>query len=122
MTVFSTSQLGLATVPVLVSGYTDGHIREGIEERKDVARTSLWIPLISIGASAALSARFIGWMPKRLPLGSFGFSKGILGSYPQSFDNATNLFTPGQPFAPYGTPRWYTPAPAITPFPAPIGK
>ena len=122
MTVFSTSQLGLATVPMLVSGYTDGHIREGIEERKDVARTSLWIPLASIGASAALSARFIGWMPKRLPLGSFGFSKGILGSYPQSFDNATNLFTPGQPFAPYGTPRWYTPAPAITPFPAPIGK
>ena len=122
MTVFSTSQLGLATVPVLVSGYTDGHIREGIEERKDVARTSLWIPLISIGASAALSARFIGWMPKRLPLGSVWFSKGILGSYPQSFDNATNLFTPGQPFAPYGTPRWYTPAPAVTPLPDPIGK
>lgn len=117
MTVFSLSQTGLAAVPLTVSHYTDKHIQEGIEERSDVPRTSLWIPLTSLGASMTLAGPSIGLLPKVFPTGLFGLSKGLFGSYPQAFTNAFEVWRPST-VAPYGLPSGFVPMPSVTPEPA----
>ena len=81
MTGFSVSQIGLATVPLIVGRYTDRQIAEGIEKKPHAARSSLWIPLISIGLSAGFAGSAIGLLPKHLPTGLFGVTKGLFGSY-----------------------------------------
>ena len=117
MTVFSLSQTGLAAIPLTVSHYTDKHIQAGIEERSDVPRTSLWIPLTSLGASAAFAGPSIGLFPKVLPTGLFGLTKGLFGSYSQAFTNAFEVWRPST-VAPYGVPAGFVPMPAVTAEPA----
>ena len=117
MTVFSLSQTGLAAVPLMVSHYTDGHIKAGIEDRKDVPRTSLWMPLTSIGLSMGLAAPSIGLFPKQIPAGTLGLTKGVFGSYGQAFGQTYNLFTP-KTGVPYGTPSGFVPMPVNTDTPA----
>lgn len=121
MTVFSLSQTGLAAVPLMVSHYTDGHIKAGIEARADVPRTSLWMPLTSIGLSMGLAAPSIGLFPKQIPTGAFGLTKGVFGSYGQAFGQTYNWFTPQQG-TPYGTPSGFMPMPTQTASPAPEEK
>lgn len=113
MTVFPVSQIGLATVPMIVSGYTDRQVRqERIETQNEAPRTSLWIPLTSIAASVGFAGSSIGLLPQRLPTGLLGVSKGIFGSYPIAFKNAAGLL-PYQVNPYYGQPQNYVPLPNL---------
>ena len=105
----------------MVSHYTDGHIKAGIEARADVPRTSLWMPLTSIGLSMGLAAPSIGLFPKQIPTGVFGLTKGVFGSYGQAFGQTYNWFTPQQG-TPYGTPSGFMPMPTQTASPVPEEK
>lgn len=86
MTSFPVSQLGLAGLPLLVSHYTDQQIKDGIETKQTAPRTSLWIPMLSIGASLTFAAPLIT-RGLRIPAGLVGGSKGLFGSYPGTFNN-----------------------------------
>lgn len=110
MTGFSSSQIGLALVPLFVSRYTDRQIAEGVEIKSQAARDSMWIPLISIGLSAALAGPAIGLLPKHIPTGLVFLTKGIAGSYPAA---AKQLVSPQfylkKPI--YGVPPGFLPIP-----------
>ncbi len=127
MTTFSTSQVGLALVPLIVSNYTDHQKEDGVLTRDDAPRSSLWIPLSSIGLSFLLAGPSIKLLPRfsQIPTGLIGISKGILGSYPQAFKNTTsfgqdilqrwNLLPTPQPNFPQG----FVPLPNLPKMPEP---
>lgn len=108
MTGFSSSQLGLAIVPLIVSRYTDNQIAQGVEIKSQAALDSMWIPLISIGLSAILAGPAIGILPKHIPQGSLFLTKGIVGSYPNAVKQLTSpQFYLKKPL--YGVPPGWLP-------------
>ncbi|MBR4682929.1 MAG: hypothetical protein IKP06_06490 [Elusimicrobiaceae bacterium] len=108
MTGFSSSQLGLAIVPLIVSHYTDNQIAQGVEIKSQAALDSMWIPLISIGLSAILAGPAIGILPKHIPQGIPFLAKGIFGSYPNAVKQITSpQFYLKKPL--YGVPPGWLP-------------
>lgn len=93
MTAFSTSQLGLAIVPFIVGKHTDRQVEEDIITRAEAPRSTLWIPLTSIGLSFALAAPTLRLMPRvfSLPAGTVAATKGIVGSYPTAFKQSASF-------------------------------
>ena len=92
-TAFSTSQLGLAAVPLIVGKYQDRHVEAGTFVRDDGPQTAMWIPLTSIGLSFALAAPSLKLAPHiyKLPTGLVGGSKLVFGSYPAAFKQMTSF-------------------------------
>lgn len=117
MTTFSTSQLGLAAVPYIVGKYTDRQIEDGvIEGGAPAALSSMWIPLISIGASFLLAAPTLRLLPHvyNLPTGTVAATKGLFGSYPVALkESFSTRLLPSTNLA----PREFIQAPALNPVP-----
>lgn len=108
MTGFPVQQLGIAIVPTLVSSYTDRQIDEGSIQKSQAPHSSLWIPISSIVLCFALSAPQLGFLPMRWPNGVFGWTKGIVGSYPGAIEQLKQpQFYLKEPH--YGVPPGFTP-------------
>ncbi len=91
---FSTSQLGLALVPRMVSNYSDKKIEEGVISKDKSPLVSMWIPLTSLGVSIGLAApSLVKQIPHiyQLPKGLVAGSKAVFGSYPAAFGNTTSV-------------------------------
>ena len=110
MTGFSSSQIGLAAVPFFVGRYTDRQIAEGVEVKSQAARDSMWMPLLSIGLSAALAGPAIGILPKHIPQGVPFLVKGLVSSYPTAVKQLIGPeFYLKRPI--YGVPPGFLPMP-----------
>lgn len=108
MTGFPVQQLGIAIVPTLVSGYTDRQIDEGTIQKSEAPHSSMWIPIASLALCFGLSMPHIGLFPARIPTGLFGFTKGVVGSYPGAIEQLQQpQFYIKEPY--FGTPNGFTP-------------
>ena len=110
MTGFPMQQLGIAIVPTLVSSYTDQQIDQGTIRKKEAAHSSLWLPITSLALCFGLSMPALRLLPTSVPRGTFGLTKGLIGSYPGAVNQfLTPQFYIEEPI--FGVPSHFSPIP-----------
>lgn len=85
MTGFSWSQVGLAMIPLIQSGYVDREVSRDIVTSSKGPLSSIWIPLTSLGASFGFAAHSIGLRAHMPPRGLLSGAK-LLVDGPASFN------------------------------------